>query len=197
MSIYTDIQIYIGILLQMTSCLEVTACPSKKRIYNIPCRFSAGMNVYVCNVNTCTNVDGRHDCCAYNIADCLVLESSLYLPTVQPSMAIIESGCNSRGCQTKYRVDKCYWYETINSNIMCCEDGNEYCCSQDRADCCQTNKTAAIVTISCVASVILLLVWYRYFMSSYSKVMPIKLETAIEPSDKYQLSITRENPNSV
>jgi hypothetical protein len=53
-------------------------------------------------------------CCAYNIVDCLVLESSLHSPTFQPTIIINENLCSSQTCITKYNIDNCYWYESIN-----------------------------------------------------------------------------------
>ena len=175
----------------MTSCLDITACPNDKRMYNVPCRFSAGMNVYVCNVNTCANVDGRHDCCAYNISDCLVLESSLYLPTVQPTVAINENACNPQLCQTKYSADKCYWYESMQTDNLCKENNNEYCCSQNRADCCITNKTGAYIVFGSIAGIIILTMsayyWHYYVKKSHKKIEPAKEATEVEPQDRYKM----------
>lgn len=186
-------QIYIGILLQMTSCLT---CPND-RMYNVVCNFSIGINHYACNPQTtCLNSDGTYDCCANHIVRCIVDASSLLVPTVQPSAAINLNACNSQLCQTKYSADKCYWYESLNSNSLCSEDGTEYCCAKDRADCCQTSKTAAVVTFSSVACLILVLLCYRHILRSYSKIIPVNSDI-VEPLDRHQLTISRGSPNSV
>ena len=185
-----DIQIYIDNLLQMSTCLT---CPND-RMYNVVCNFSIGINHYACNPQTtCLNSDGTYDCCAKNIVSCIVYASSLLVPTVQPTAAINLSACSSQGCHVKYNAAQCYWYESINSNTLCSEDGTEYCCGQERSDCCQASKAAAVVTFSSVACLILLFLCYRYFARHYSKIIPV----AAEPPDKYQAIVTREKPNSV
>ena len=103
----------------MTSCLETTSCPDDKRIYNIRCNFSIRHNNYLCNkVNTCIDTTGEYNCCAYYIADCIVLESSLPRPTFQPTQDISNVMCNNQICNTQYDIDQCYWYESINTNIL-------------------------------------------------------------------------------
>lgn len=173
----------------MSTCLT---CPND-RMYNVVCNFSIGINHYACNPRTtCLNSDGTYDCCAKNIVSCIVDASSLLVPTAQPTAAIRENECNLLRCHVKYNAAQCYWYESINSDTLCSEDGTEYCCGEDRSDCCQTNKTTALITFSCVACLILLFVWYRYITRSYSKIIPVTLELP----DKYQL-IAKEKPNSV
>lgn len=172
----------------MTTCLDTITCPSDKRIYNIPCRFSFGLNVYVCNgKTTCMNTTGKQDCCAYNIADCLVLESSLRLPTVQPTLAISENKCDSQRCSLKYDTDTCYWYESVNSDILCSKDNQAYCCSQHREDCCKSSKTAAICAFSSIACVIVIFAFYRYVLCSYRKIVPTKIGDEVESHDKYKV----------
>ena len=174
----------------MTTCLT---CPTD-RMYNVVCNFSIGINHYACNPQTtCLNSDGTYDCCAKNIVTCIVYASSLLVPTVQPSAAINVNACSAQGCRLKYSADKCYWYESLNSDIICSEAGTEYCCGQERSDCCQTSKTAAVVTFSSVACLLLIFLCYRYFARRYSKIIPV----AIDQHDKYELSTTREKPNSV
>ena len=174
----------------MTTCLT---CPND-RMYNVICNFSIGINHYACNPQTtCLNSDGTYDCCAKNIVTCIVDASSLLLPTVQPSAAINVNACNSQLCETKYSADKCYWYESLNSNSLCSEDGTEYCCAKDRADCCQTSKTAAVITFSSIACLLTIFLCYRYFARYYSKIIPVAAERPV----KYEVSTIREKPNSV
>ena len=189
------VQIYIDNLLRMLTCLT---CPTD-RMYNVVCNFSIGINHYACNPQTtCLNSDGTYDCCAKNIVSCIVDASSLLLPTAQPTAAINVNACNSQLCQTKYSADKCYWYESLRTDNMCVENNNEYCCSQNsRADCCQASKTATVLTFSCVACLLTIFLCYKYIMRSYSKIIPVNLETVVEPLDRYQLTISKETPNSV
>jgi hypothetical protein len=182
--------IYIDNLFGMTSCLT---CPND-RMYNVVCNFSIGFNHYACNPQTtCLNSDGTYDCCAKNIVSCLVDAASLLVPTVQPSAAINENSCEAQRCAAKYSAGHCYWYESINTTLMCSEDKTEYCCSQDRSGCCKTSKTAAVVTFSSVAGLILLFLCYRYIARSYSKIIPVTVETL----DMYELTKSRETPNIV
>ena len=178
----------------MSTCLT---CPTDK-MYNVVCNFSIGINHYACNPqSTCLNSDGTHDCCAKNIVSCLVDASSLLVPTVQPSASISATACDSQLCQTKYSAGQCYWYENMNDNVVCSEDNTKYCCSQHRADCCQASKTVTVVVFASVACMLTIFLCYRYIMRSYIKIIPVNLETVVEPLDRYQLTKSRETPNIV
>lgn len=167
-------------------------------MYNVICNFSIGINHYACNPQTtCLNSDGTYDCCAKNIVSCLVDASSLLVPTVQPTAAINVNACSSQLCQTKYSSDKCYWYESLNNNSLCSEDGTEYCCAKDRADCCQASKTATVITFSSIACLLLVFLCYRYILRAHSKIIPVNLKMALDQHDKYEFSTTREKVNSV
>lgn len=187
--------IYIDNLLRMSTCLT---CPTDK-MYNVVCNFSIGINHYACNPqSTCLNSDGTHDCCAKNIVSCLVDASSLLVPTVQPSASINDNACNAQLCATKYSTGQCYWYESLRTDNMCVENNNEYCCSHNsRADCCQASKTVTVVVFTSVACLLTIFLCYRYIMRSYIKIIPVSLETIVEPLDRYQLTISKGNPNSV
>jgi hypothetical protein len=175
----------------MASCLDIVPCASDKRLYNIPCRFALGLNLYVCNdKTTCTNTNGRRDCCAYNVADCMVLESSLRLPTFQPTQAVDKNLCNPKTCPAKYDTDQCYWYESINTDLLCSENNDEYCCSQHRSDCCQTSRNAVIIVFGCIAAFIVLLIWYRTIMGARIKIIPMKAPSVKEQHNKYQIVAT-------
>jgi hypothetical protein len=120
------------------------------------------------------------------------------VPTVQPSASINDNACNAQLCATKYSAGQCYWYESLRTDNMCVENNNEYCCSHNsRADCCQASKTATVVTFSSVACLLTIFLCYRYFARYYSKVIPVNLEMVLDQHDKYELSTTREKPNSV
>ena len=181
--------LYVDILLSMTSCLDVSGCPNEQRIYNCPCPFALSMNLYVCKESTtCINADGRHHCCAYNINDCVVLESSLHVPTFQPTTAILANSCHSQTCPAKYNPKQCYWYESRNIDILCNEDDYEYCCTQNRSDCCQASKSALIIVFSCIGCVIIL---FLCLTNSSSKILPVATKKVVETpdNDKYQLTI--------
>ena len=179
--------LYVGILLSMTSCLDISGCPNDQRIYNYPCPFALGMNLYVCkDSTTCINADGRHHCCAYNINDCVVLESSLHVPTFQPTMAVLANSCQAQTCPSKYNTKQCYWYESHNIDILCNEDNHEYCCTQNRSDCSQASKSALIVAFICIGCVIIL---FLCLTSSSSKILPVTTKKVIETPDKNQITI--------
>ena len=152
----------------MTTCLT---CPGDK-MYNVVCNFSIGINHYACNPQTtCMRVDGKYDCCAKYIMGCLVDASSLLVPTIQPSMPISATDCN----QMCSKIDKCYWYEKLQTDNLCVENNNEYCCSQNRGDCCMTNKTGAYIVFGCIAGIMIIVAYYWYYVrKSHTKVVPTK-----------------------
>ena len=153
----------------MTTCLT---CPNDK-MYNVICNFSIGINHYACNPQTtCMRADGTYDCCAKNIVSCLVDASSLLVPTIQPSIAISKTNCD----QMCSKVDRCYWYEKLQTDNLCVENNNEYCCSQNRADCCMTNKTGAYIVFGCIAGIIIIIIAYYWYCvkKSHTKVVPTK-----------------------
>lgn len=173
----------------MTSCIDTTSCPVEKQIHNVPCRFSSGLMLYVCNdITTCLNTSGRRDCCAYNVKDCFILESLLHVPTVQPTLFVRIDACSSQICPAKYNTNKCYWYESINSSLLCSENNNKYCCSQNRSDCCQNSKSATIIVFSVVACLAVLFIIYRHVTNYYSKIIPIKTDNSVESHGKYQIT---------
>ena len=162
----------------MTTCLNTNTCPNDK-MYDVICNFSIGINHYACNPKTtCMRADGKYDCCAKNIVSCVVDASSLREPTIQPSILISATGCN----QTCNKIDKCYWYESLQTDNMCVENNNEYCCSLNRADCCMTNKTGAYIVFGSIAGIMIMIIvayyWY-YVKKSYNKIIPIQETTFV------------------
>ena len=158
----------------MTTCLNINTCPGDK-MYNVVCNFSIGINDYACNPQTtCMRADGKYDCCAKNIVSCIVDAASLLVPTIQPSISISQTNCN----QMCNKIDKCYWYESMQTDNLCKENenNNEYCCSQNsRADCCMTNKTGAYIVFGCIAGIIITTItayyWY-YIKKPRNKIVP-------------------------
>ena len=155
----------------MTTCLT---CPGDK-MYNVVCNFSIGINHYACNPQTtCMRADGTYDCCANHIVRCIVYAWELRVPTIQPSIAISETICD-KICITGSKIDKCYWYEKVQTDNWCVENNNEYCCSQNRADCCMTNKTGAYIVFGCIAGIMIIFAYYWYYVkNSRHKIVPIK-----------------------
>lgn len=157
------------------SCLIHTACPVDKQIYNVPCSFSIGFNQYVRNkITTCVNAENSCDCCAYNIADCLIMKSSLYTPTIQPTILINDNQCSKSRCQSKYNTRHCYWYENINNDIVCIDNDKQYCCTENRADCCYTNKMPVYIAFGSTFVVIFMYILYRSIINDTNKILPEK-----------------------
>jgi hypothetical protein len=155
----------------MTTCLDPNTCPGDK-MYNVVCNFSIGINHYACNPQTtCMRTDGKYDCCANNIVRCVVDATSLLAPTIQPTITISETNCNEK-CN---KIDKCYWYESLQTDNMCVENNNEYCCYQNREDCCMTNKTSAYIVFGSIAGILIMIIvayyWY-YVKKPYHKIVP-------------------------
>lgn len=171
------------------TCLDTNACPGDK-MYNVICNFSLGINEYACNPKTtCMHQDGRYDCCAKNIVSCVVDASTLRVPTIQPSIAIIATYCNQM-CSNGNKIDKCYWYESMRTDKLCGENNNEYCCSQNRADCCKTNQTGAYIVFGSIAGIVMIITiaYYWYYMKkSRNKIEPAKEASVIEPPDRYKM----------
>lgn len=155
----------------MATCLDPNTCPNDK-MYNLVCNFSIGINDYACNPQTtCMRADGKYDCCAKHIVNCIVEASSLIVPTIQPSRIISETNCN----QTCNKIDKCYWYENMRTEKMCVENNKEYCCFQNRAECCSTNQTGAFIVFGSIAGFIMVILayyWFYYVNKQHHKIVP-------------------------
>ena len=164
----------------MTTCLDANACPGDK-LYDIRCNFITNYlennYEYVCNPHTtCMLADGIYDCCGGNIVECIVYVSSLQIPTfqptIQPSILISETNCNEK-CN---KIDKCYWYESLQTDNLCVENNNEYCCYQNsREECCMTNKTSLYIVFGCIAGILIIATYYWYYVKKpHHKIVPIK-----------------------
>ena len=167
-----------------TTCLDANACPADK-MYNVICNFSIGIDNYACNPKTtCMRSDGKYDCCAKYIVGCIVHAESLLVPTIQPS-PMREPECNQM-CNIGYKLDKCYWYETLRTDNMC----NDYCCSQNRGDCCTTNNTGAYIVFGSIAGIMIIITiayyWY-YIKNSRNKIQPAKEAPKADPPDRYAI----------
>jgi hypothetical protein len=115
--------------------------------------------------------------------------STLRVPTIQPSIAIIATYCNQM-CANGNKIDKCYWYESMRTDNLCGENNNEYCCSQNRADCCTTNQTGAYIVFGSIAGIMMIITiaYYWYYMkNSRNKIEPAKEATKVEPPDRYKM----------
>ena len=168
-----------------TTCLDTNACPGDKMYYVI-CNFSVGLDNYACNPKTtCMHQDGNYDCCAKYIVGCIVHAESLLVPTIQPS-PMREPACNQM-CNIGYKLDKCYWYESLQTDNLCKENNNEYCCSQNRGDCCTTNQTGAYIVFGSIAFIMTIITIAYYVKKSHTKIVPTKEAIEIEPPDRYAI----------
>ena len=168
-----------------TTCLDTNACPGDK-MYNVICNFSIGIDNYACNPETtCMRTDGKYDCCAKNIVSCIVHAESLLVPTIQPS-PMREPACNQI-CNAGYKLDKCYWYESLRTDNLCKENNNAYCCSQNRGDCCTTNQTGAYIVFGSIAFIMTIIAIAYYVKKSHTKIQPAKEATEAEPPDRYAI----------
>ena len=154
----------------MATCLDPNTCPNDK-MYNVVCNFSIGINHYACNPQTvCMRADGKYDCCAKHIVNCIVEASSLRVPTIQPSILIMATTCNEI-CNTGSKIDKCYWYENMRTEKMCVENNKEYCCFKNRTECCSTNQTGAFIVFGSIAGFIMVILSY-YWYKRHRKIVP-------------------------
>jgi hypothetical protein len=170
-----------------TTCLDTNACPGDK-MYNVVCNFAIGYDKYACNPKTtCMHQDGKYDCCAKYIVGCIVDATTLLVPTIQPS-SMREPACNQM-CANGYKLDKCYWYESLRTDNLCKENNNEYCCSQNRGECCTTNQTGAYIVFGSIAFIMTIITIACYLKNSRNKIQPAKDATAIEPQDRYNMII--------
>ena len=162
----------------MTTCLDINTCPTNK-LYDIRCNFITnylGINYeYTCNPHTtCMRANKKYDCCGNHIVDCIVYVSSLHEPTIQPSVvpivAMNKTICNKM-CS---KIDKCYWYEKLQTDNLCVENNNVYCCSHNRKDCCRTNKTDTyIIVFGSIACIMIIFTYYMYYIKKkYHKITP-------------------------
>jgi hypothetical protein len=115
--------------------------------------------------------DGKYDCCAINVYYCTYPASLLRIPTIQPTIIVSETNCNEK-CN---KIEKCYWYESLQTDNLCVENNNEYCCSQNREECCMTNKTAMYIVFGCIAGIMIIFAYYWYYVKKpHHKIVPIK-----------------------
>ena len=153
------------------------------------CNFSIGMNEYACNPQTtCMREDGKYDCCANHIVRCIVDAASLRVPTIQPSIVISETNCD----QMCTKIDKCYWYEILQTDKSCVENNKEYCCAKNRSDCCSTNQMTTYIVFGCIAGIITIITiaYYRYYVkNSDHKIAAAKDAPKVELPDRYKMII--------
>ena len=157
------------------SCLDETTCIYSQLFNRINCNFTVGYVHYICNrINTCKRSDYLYDCCASDIAHCVIeiLDVNL-LPTIQPSIASNINSCTTT-CNIMPSTNKCYWYESQNIHISCIYN-NEYCCSHRRNECCQTNSMYIYIVIGLLFVIMMIMIGilgYRYTILMYRRVTP-------------------------
>lgn len=161
----------------MTTCLDISTCPNNK-LYDIICNFSTHYlgndYTYACNPQTtCMRTDGIYDCCGYHIVDCIVDAASLRVPTIQPSVVVINRTICDKICSAGSKIDTCSWYETMRTDNLCGENHHEYCCSHNRADCCKTNQTDVYIVFGCIAGIMIIVAYYWYYIKhTFHKIQP-------------------------
>ena len=156
------------------SCLDITTCQSNQIYERINCNFSFSHKNYLCNSTiTCQRSDGLYDCCASNIADC-VIEYSIFqsIPTMSPTISSnIISECENT-CNLVPSTNKCYWYESQNLDIFCIDKYNDYCCSHSRIECCQTDVFYVYIVYGLIFIILTLCIYYKYLVRKYNQVSP-------------------------
>lgn len=175
------------------SCLDVTMCMPDQTFNHINCNFTIRFTEYICNpINTCRRTDGLYDCCASNIADCIIERLNLQLlPTISPTLSPnVVNSCEST-CNLAPITNKCYWYESQNLDISCIGNDNKYCCSHSRANCCQTSIQHVYIIFGLLLLLIIGCVYYKYIVYNYTRVVPDKT-TSNTPLEKKNDTVVSE-----
>ena len=155
------------------SCFDITTCYNDQIFNRINCNFRISYLQHICNpTNTCQRIDGLYDCCASNIADCIIEQYRfLSLPTTAPTISPnIFSECE-KTCNLAPSTNKCYWYESQIIENSCIDKDNNYCCSHSRSDCCQASISYMIIFGS-LFFLLMTCVFYHVIVFKYIRVVP-------------------------
>lgn len=166
------------------SCIDVTTCTTDQIFNRINCNFTIGYVKYICNpTNTCQRIDGLYDCCASNIADCIIEQLRFQLlPTTAPTISPnILSECE-KTCNIAPSTNKCYWYESQNIDNSCIDKDNNYCCSHSRSDCCQAS-ISYIIILGSFFFLLIICVFYHVLVFKYTRVVPETNTTSAQNND--------------
>jgi len=175
------------------SCLDVTMCMPDQTFNHINCNFTIRFTEYICNPTyTCRRTDGLYDCCASNIADCIIERLNLQLlPTITPTLSPhFVTSCEVT-CELAPNTNKCYWYESQNLDISCIDKDNKYCCSHSRANCCQTSILHVYIIFGLLLLLIIGCVYYKYIVYNYTRIVPDKT-TSNTPLEKKNDTVVSE-----
>jgi len=165
------------------SCFDLITCPNAQIFERINCNFTIRYIHYICNpINTCKRNDNLYDCCASNISNCIIEQFDFQTsPTIKPTILTnVESECENT-CNIAPRTNQCYWFENQNLNISCINKHGNFCCSHERNECCQVNIIQTYIIFGSVILILLFCIFYKYFVYSYTRVIPEK------STDLYQL----------
>ena len=154
------------------SCFDLTTCPSNQIFNRINCNFTNGYVRYICNPSkTCPRTDGLYDCCASNIADCIIEYSTLF-PTTSPTiLPNIVSECENT-CNLAPSTNTCYWYENQNLENSCIDKNDNYCCSHSRSDCCHVSLDYIMILLGSLFFLLIICIFYHVLVLKYTRVVP-------------------------
>ena len=158
------------------SCLDVTTCATDQTFNNINCNFTIRHIEYRCNPTiTCQRNDGLYNCCASNIADCVIERLDLHLlPTISPTISPNRVNPCEITCNLAPSTNTCYWYETQNLDISCIGKDNNFCCSHSRANCCQTTTQYAYIIFGSLFLICIGCMYYKYIVFKFTRIVPDK-----------------------
>lgn len=155
------------------ACFDLTTCTTDQIFNRVNCNFTIGYVKYLCNpTNTCQRIDRLYDCCASNIADCIInLTVIQSLPTIAPTISPnIFSECENT-CNLAPSTNTCYWYESQNLDHSCIDKDNNYCCSHSRNDCCQVSLDYIII-LGSLFFLLIICIFYHVLVFKYTRVLP-------------------------
>lgn len=161
------------------SCIDSTTCTTDQTFNNINCNFTIKFTEYICNPTyTCQRTDGLYDCCASNIADCIIERHDFQLlPTISPTLSPnVGTSCEVT-CELAPSTNKCYWYESQNLDISCIGKDNNYCCSHRRDNCCQTSILQMYIVFGSLLLLLIGYAYYKYIVYTYTRIVPDKTTT--------------------
>ena len=167
----------------MVDCLENMNCPIENQHNAVLCEFWVDNIEYKCNPETtCIRDDGAYACCAEDIISC-TMSNEVESPTFHPTTIGIYPNSCLQTCDSKYEIEECQWYESINNDNACYDDQNILtCCTHIRSDCCPFRKEGFnnIITVLVVVCILVcILVYYAvYITNKYNKIIQKKNKVA-------------------
>jgi hypothetical protein len=165
------------------TCLD-SSCPTHTRRYGFACNYRSGNFDYAPNPNnTCLRYINNigtsiYDCCKLTDTVCCFGTYSTNQPTYRPTL----SPCY-QGCEKKYYMDTCNWFEKRDIEKTCLDDqnGDFRCCTSNRAHCCLNDDSKVYMTISVSTIIIALLCVLFHFKYKIIHREPDKIHIKIYP----------------